>query len=787
MKNKSGQIDRSTIGCLFALLALCLMTACGSVTRFVPDGQYLLEKVDLKVEGDGPSATELLPYIQQTPANNFEVKIYNSVDTPSGWWRNIVRKMGAPGVIFRNSLVGITESELLVQMKNLGYLAAEVTSQIDTLNKKAQVRYTITPNDPYHVREYKLDIPITRRQGSGTGMRGRRPEFRQDSLHRVEQDTTRRLGIFRRQARNPRLIKEGDLFDMNLLEQERQRVNRQLLNMGYYGSNLNNLHYWADTTLRSNQVDLKLGVLDSTRMIPYTIERVNIYSGYSPMERRSYAPTDSTERNGINIYWDKMHFLRPGVIEEKILVRPKQRYRVASAENTYNLLKGLNCVGRVDVQYAEKNYADSTLLDCNIYLTPGNIHSLQMALEGTNKDGDIGVALDATYGHLNLFNGSEVFNINMRAAYEFVRTNENSPLGNNYYELGVKPSLVFPKLHIPWVNSLMKNNFTTQTEYSLGYNMQKRPEFMRNFFNWNWRYRWTGHKQNISHNLSLLDINYVIMPWKSDKFVQYLNNEVDSLTKYSYNDIFTAGITYGFSYSNKNTGKGRQHLYTIRFNMETSGNLLNWLGEEFNWEKNSEGQHTILGNPLAQYVKGDFDISQTFQINPENSIAFRFGVGAAYPYKNSSVLPFEKRYYGGGPNHVRGWDTRYLGPGSYSRDLPNERVFHVGDINLISSLEYRFKAMTWLEPALFVDAGNIWTIKEYANQPGGKFEWNSFYKELAVGAGIGFRLDLSFLILRLDLATRIMDPARPEGDRLVLFKDKFFPNSNWYIAIGYPF
>jgi hypothetical protein len=291
----------------------------------------------------------------------------------------------------------------------------------------------------------------------------------------------------------------------------------------------------------------------------------------------------------------------------------------------------------------------------------------------------------------------------------------------------------------------------------------------------------------LSQSLSLLDINYVNMPWKSDKFQDYLNNDVDSLTKFSYANVFTAGIRYSLIYTNTNVGRIRQNLYTVRFNAESSGNALGWILDASHAEKSASGQYDILGNPFAQYVKGEIDYAETFQLTPSAGLAFHAGIGVAYPYKKSSILPFEKRYYGGGPNNVRGWSTRYLGPGSFNQGRAGDPTTHVGDINLILSAEYRFRLLPWLEPAVFVDAGNIWTIKDYPNQPGGLFQWNQFYKEIALGTGIGLRFDLRFLILRLDAGTKVHDPARAAGDRLVLFKGNFLQNSAIYVAIGYPF
>jgi hypothetical protein len=277
------------------------------------------------------------------------------------------------------------------------------------------------------------------------------------------------------------------------------------------------------------------------------------------------------------------------------------------------------------------------------------------------------------------------------------------------------------------------------------------------------------------------------MPWISNSFQDYLDNYVDSLTRYSYANIFTAGSGYGLIYSNANSGQIRQNLYTVRFNFESSGNILNGIMSLTNASKNESGQYEILKNPFAQYLKGDIDYSETIRLSETEGFAYHVDFGLAYPYGNSSILPFEKRYYGGGANHVRGWWTRYLGPGSLSTEGANSMVYHVGDINFLLSAEYRYKILDWLEPASFVDCGNIWTIKDYPNQSGGLFKWNSFYKEMAIGAGIGLRFDFSFLILRLDGGTRVYDPARPERDRYVFLKRNFWNNSAVYVAIGYPF
>jgi hypothetical protein len=740
-----------------------------STTRYISEGQFLLDRVSIEMDDRGVESALLMPFIQQTPnSSQLGLRIYNLVDNDSNFFKRIIRRIGEPPVIFKPNLVDLSVNELSIEMQNRGYFNSQVSAQVDTVRKRAAVTYLIHNGEPYRIRNFTMDVPQMQNR---TGQRNRQ-----------NRSTNRQTDSRRRN-----FIQEGNVFDMSILEEQRTRITSLLRNQGYFTFTKDNLHYLADTTLRSNQVDLTLIVQNNAPTAPYTVQRVNVFSGFDPFDRDAYEVVDSMEHRGLHIYYDKMRFLRPNVIANNVLVRPNELFRERQGESTFNLLQALSCVSRVNLQYVENNYPDSTLLDCHIYLTPGDFQSLQAGIEGTNKAGDLGIAVDLNYGNLNVFNGSEIFNIRLRAAYEFVTRSYNDVLNHNYYELGISPSLTFPRLHLPrFITRAITDRFKPETQYSLGYNIQRRPEYMRNFFNFNWKLRWSGQRTMIAHSLSLVDINYVNMPWKSEYFQDFLNNRVDSLTKFSYDNVFTAGINYGLIYTNRTRGGVRQNLYTIRFNAETSGNALNWIFSATDAEK-TNGQYTIWNNPFAQYVKGDIDFSYTFPLNSNTNLAFRAGIGLAYPYGNSKILPFEKRYYAGGPNNVRGWSTRHLGPGAYNQGIEGNPTVHVGDINFILNAEYRFRALSWLEPAFFLDAGNIWTIKDYPNQPDGLFRWNSFYKELAVATGVGLRFDLNFLILRLDAGTRLYDPAKPEDNRFSLFKGNFFSNSAIFIAIGYPF
>ncbi len=747
---------------IIGVVLACLFISSCSTTKYIPDGKYLLDAVSLDMDTKDIPKAEMLGYIQQKPNDpKIRLRIYSMVEGDTNKWLDRkIRQIGEPPVIYNQRLEQQSVKELTIEMKNRGYLNATVDSRIDTVNKKAKVHYSIESNEPYHIRNYMIRIP----------------DARIDSI----------LGKRRKRDIS---IKTGGLFDMATLENERSVISTLLRNQGYYSSTVNNLHYLVDTTLNSHQADITLIMNDTSQIKPYHINKVTVYSGFDPLNIENYKVTDSINYKGINILYDSIHFLRPSVISDNIMIRPGSIFHESRGNRTYNYFNQLGNVGRVNVQYAEGNYPDSTLLDCNIYLTPGNIHSVQAGLDGTNKAGDLGIAANISYGHHNLFNGAEWLNIRIRGAYEFVQAEETDVLTHNFYEYGINPTLTFPKLHLPFIGKAIKDRFNVSTQYSIGFDVQERPEYTRDFFNLNWKVLWNNEKQTINQSLSILDINYIMTPRTSKEYIDYLNT-LDPVTKYSYEDIFTAGMGYSLIFTNKESGKYRQRLYTIRFNAETSGNALNWIFNLANAEKSSSGQYTILGNPFAQYLKLDIDFSQTIQLDKKNGFAFHAALGFANPFGNSTILPFEIRYYAGGPNSIRGWNTRYLGPGSFTvekGDTIDHSGDRVGDINLGLSMEYRYKWINWLELAAFVDAGNIWTIKDYPNQPGGHFELSRFYKEIAIGTGIGFRIDLNFLIIRLDGGTRVYDPALPEGNRWTFLKKNFKDNSAFYLAIGYPF
>ena len=300
------------------------------------------------------------------------------------------------------------------------------------------------------------------------------------------------------------------------------------------------------------------------------------------------------------------------------------------------------------------------------------------------------------------------------------------------------------------------------------YNYQIRPEFTRIVASAGWSYKWGVQQRRSQHRIDLLDINYLYMPSIDSLFREkYLEKDENYILKYNYEDRFI--VRTGYSYIYNSAGKalmnnsGIGNSYTIRFNFESAGNLLYAVAKLGGMKKNASGEYTLLNIPFAQYLKGDFDFAKNLVIDNRNSLAFHFGAGIAIPYGNATMLPFEKRYFSGGANSVRGWSVRDLGPGSFPGD--NNFMNQSGDIKLDASIEYRTRLFWKFRGALFVDAGNIWTIRDYKDQPGGQFEFDKFYKQIAVAYGLGLRLDLDFFVLRFDGGMKAVNPAYEKKKR----------------------
>jgi hypothetical protein len=399
------------------------------------------------------------------------------------------------------------------------------------------------------------------------------------------------------------------------------------------------------------------------------------------------------------------------------------------------------------------------------------------------------------YQNRNVFHGSEIFSLKFRTAFEAIRGLKGYA-DQNYFEYSIEGGLQFPDFIFPFVSHDFRRRSRANTEFNLMYASQNRPEFHRRVLTAAWKYRWNSKERNSQHRIDLLDINYVFMPWISDTFYKtYIENPEsrNAIIAYNYKNLLIVKMGYQYQYSSAGLatpmGIYGKDAYTYRIAVETAGNALHGICNLAGTKKNSDGQRTLFNIAYAQYAKIDFDISKSICFSDRASLAMRFALGVAYPYGNSDVLPYEKRYFGGGANSVRGWSVRSLGPGSFVGNDGNiDFINQTGDVKLDMSVEMRMRLFWKFDGALFVDAGNIWTLRDYKEQPGGQFRWDTCWEQIAVSYGLGLRLNLNYFLLRLDAGMKAINPAYQDTKRHYPI---IYPNFNrdfaLHFAVGLPF
>lgn len=750
---------------------------------------------------------EMETYIKQKP--NFKtfalfklpLFIYNlSGSDTTKWINRTLRNAGDAPVLYDSTMLDQSVIDLKRMMTNKGYLNATVTPIVKLNKKKAKIVYDIKAGEPYRINSYKIDV-------NDSVMKKRTlpvlSESRRRDRSRLSMDIDTVL------YRNT-LVKKNSLFDLDQLDLERDRVTSIFRRTGYYAFNKEYVGFEADTTLGNNRVDLDLTIYPYSERTPagqiietphrqYVIKDVELFIDYNPLEDGSvseYKSTSVYERNGYKIkYGVRGQYIKPQVILDNCYVIPGMLYNENMTSLTYSALSQLQILKNVNISYTTIWENDSTKLRCIITCVPDKRQGISVEAEGTNSDSRLGVGLGAGYLHRNVFKGSELFNIKVKGAYEAI-TPDFTNFDDNYFEIGGEVSLTFPRFMFPFLKRDFRRRIHASTQFNSSYTFQRRPGFFtRTVLATGVKYIWQDRRQSLNrHIFDLVDVSYIHLP-QSSLDQKFLEGLTPAARRYSFEDHFILSTGYTFSRSNVATANRRaQSLYSLRASVETAGNLLALASKIAGAEKDSLGSRHVFGTNFAQYVRGMVDYSRTYQVDEKNSIAWHVGGGVIYPYGNSKQTPIQKRFFSGGANSVRGWAIRELGPGSYyftpSSDTDRDNFYyHSGDIRFDASIEYRSKLFWIIELGAFIDAGNVWTIKKYSEQPRGKFKFDKFYKEIAVAWGLGLRLDFDFVLIRLDGGWKVYNPSAQPGRTKWPVKKPFNLNDNfaWHIAVGYPF
>ena len=699
------------------VVGIILLAACSS-SEELADDVLLLHSVKVKSDSKEPDISALEPYVRQRPT----VK-----------WFVLKKDIPLDTMLTRQSC-----EDLQTAMQNMGYMNAQVS--MDTIvrkKRKVNLTYHLSPGEPFFIRSIRHDIA----DDTIAHFLGQHPE------------------VFR--------LKEGMVFSVNELNNERKRITSLLNNNGYFRFHKEFIRFTADSTSGSRMVDLTMHLMPykASNDAPevnhpsYVVRKVNYTSG-----------DDST-----------MIHLRPSVLLENTWIRENAPYSAEDLQKTYNHFGKLSAVKYTNIRFTE--VPDTTLLDCNIQLSTNKPNTLSFQPEGTNTAGDLGAAASLTYENRNLFHGSETFSVQLRGAFEAI-TGLEGYQNQNYEEYNVETKLSFPRFVAPFISKNYRRRSTAISELLLSYNLQNRPEFHRRLFNAAWRYRWSDAAAHTTYRADVIDLNYIYMPWISSTFKHdYLDSvsNRNAILRYNYADLFIMKVGFSLAYVNGN--------HAFKANVETAGNLLDAATNLFGAHKNERGQHTLFNIAYAQYAKRDFDYVHTMRFSSNNELALHAGFGIAYPYGNSEVLPFEKRYFSGGANSVRGWSVRGLGPGRFrGNNGAIDFINQTGDMKLDLNMEYRTNLFWKLMGAFFVDAGNIWTLRAYEEQPGGQFKLDEFFEQIAVAYGVGLRLNFGYFILRFDAGMKAINPAYTnEHEHWAIVHPNLSRDFAFHFAVGLPF
>ncbi len=713
-----------------AILGL-FITSC-STTRVLQDGEYRLTKNKIKIENDKEfNPNQLNKYLKQNENLGWSpfLYVYNWSNGNGKGWDKLMKKIGKEPVVYNPDLVDSSIENIENHLEYLGYYGSYVDSEISVKKKRVTVTYTINLGKRFPIKDITYAMP-------------ERGSFAESFLA----DTSSLS------------VKRGDYLSEMALEKETEAASARMKNKGFFDFNKNNFFFEADTTTFPGFALLEMRVNEYTRN--------ELPKDASPI-RKFYI-------GDVTFSYPKSLKIKENILRNLNTIVPGDIYSEDDVNNTYSRLSALRLFSSVNIGMTP---SDTNIVDCTIALAQSKLQGFKVNLEAsTNSSGLLGVSPQISYYHKNIFKGGEWLNLSFMGNFQF---KFNDDVRSN--EFGVSAGLSLPRFF-----PLPYKYFTgaiPRTDINFSYNYQNRPEYTRNILSTSFGY--TGNVKNtFFYQVYPLQLNVVRLFDLDKDFYSTLAN--DPFLRNAYQDHFDLGSGGMFYYTTSQQTIPDHTYFYSRLQLDIAGNLL----RAFNplLKKDSNGSGMIWNTPYSQYVRAEITLGRTWVWGKKNgqSLATRFLAGAGYAYGNSSALPFEKHFYGGGANSLRGWQARTVGPGTSKPDdsfvIPNQ----TGDMKLEANIEYRFDMFWKVAGAVFVDAGNVWTLKENMENDPAVFRWNTFGDSIAANWGVGLRLDFSFLLLRFDMGMKIHDPAR---DQKWVNPGQWLKRDNFalHFGVGYPF
>ncbi|MBS1597739.1 MAG: BamA/TamA family outer membrane protein [Bacteroidetes bacterium] len=743
---------------------IILLAACNE-TRHLGPGQYLYTGADVNIKSSEKISRkqknelrdQMKDLVRPKPNSSFlgirfKLWVYNITDTPkrkglSYWLKN---KVGEPPVLASMSVLEKNRAVLQNRLENRGFFHDSVTLDTVAKNKKLKAVYTAEIGPQYKLRN------IT---------------FVSDSSS---------LGVQMDSAKRQSLLKTGDPYDLDVIKSERERIDGRLKQRGYYYFNPDYILMIADSTVGNNQVDLRVVVKRSTPRQAkqvYSINDVVVFADYDIYSDTSKAADKSKNAEGYTII-DPFKKFRPSIFSQALMFKSGDIYNRRSHELSLNRLINLGVFKFVKVRFDDiDTFANK--LNAFYYLTPTEKKSIRFQISGLTKSDDArGGLLTLSWRNRNIFRGAELFTASVYGGLERQYLGQGQNI--NTSKLGVDVNLYIPKLIKPkFLHFKQASSFIPKTRINIGYEYFTRSsQYTLSSAKTSFGYIWKEDIQK-EHQLNILSVNFVQPTNITPAFQAQLDTNI-TLAR-SIERQFIIGPNYNFNLNTLNRANRNTNNFYFNFNLDLSSNLLGLITGA-NIEQGREKK--IFNTPFSQYIRTEIDFRHYLTLSKNIELASRITGGIGYAYGNSNTMPFIKEFFAGGANDLRAFRARSIGPGSYyagNRDtafLPDQP----GDIKMELNTELRFKLFSVFRWAFFADAGNVWTLRYDSARVGSQIS-NKFLSQVAIGVGTGLRVDISILILRLDVAVPVREPYRPENARW------YFDGKNlvWNFAIGYPF
>lgn len=759
----------------FIIIGIALLYSCSN-TKHLPTGEILYTGANVKVDAKGnvkPKSirNELEGISRPKPNRKFlgmrmRLWFYNVAgeDANKGIKKWIKTKLGEPPVLLSDADPYLISDLMKARLNNMGYFVSKVDHEVNESGQKAEINYLATVSTPYVINEVRYP------------------------------DGNDSLSVAIRKVADGSLIKQGNRYDLDLLIDERARVDSELKNIGYFYFNPDLLVFKADTTVGSRQINLLLDVkpdAPAKALSTYTLNRIFVIPGYS-LTRKSRQPAKDTVYDYNYYFVERTNNFKHKSLNRYIRLKEGDLYSKNNHNLTISRLMAMGVFKFVNIKFNDTVIDGRNLLDAEISLTQLLPKTLKVDFDVSTKSNNYtGPALRASFTNRNLFRGAELLILTFNGAYE---TQLNGPQkGFNSWEAGAGITLITPRFLTPIRIKHESTLNVPKTKFDVNFTLLHRVQYFDMLgLNFTYGYIWRDSERS-EYEVNPVAINFAKLQNKTAAFDSVLRR--NPYLRRSFEEQFTFGSTASYTY-NTLTGLPKDDQYYFKVMLDVSGNLLSLAHRTFTGEASTdERPYKIFNSRFSQYSKISTDSRYYRNFSRESTFATRIILGAGIPYGNSLVMPYSKQFFSGGANSVRAFLPRSLGPGSYNiPDSIGTGYFdQSGDIRIELNAEYRFKIVSVLRGAIFTDAGNIWLMRENEYLPGGKFEANKFMKEIAIGSGLGLRVDLSFFLIRVDVAMPLRKPYRPENERWV-FDEINFGSGKWRrenlifnIAVGYPF